>query len=167
MKGSSKPSFGLLGRWVDTVTQQNRSQRFLSWRRASRDSSATKAVIWRMKSMSTARAAYRAKDFTAGMVDRAPWVAEQTQLEINALMIPSYILYAHRIVLQSTITLFMLFFCQTLKGIQKFLPKKKQTDSERLHRSMLGATFPRTRPICSSLFSPGLRTSLCKEGGGG
>lgn len=47
------------------------------------------------------------------------------------------------------------------------VPRKKQTDSERLHKSMLGATLPRTRPICSSLFSPGLRTSLCKEGGSG
>lgn len=45
------------------------------------------------------------------------------------------------------------------------VPRKKQIDSERLHKSMLGATLPRTRPICSSLFSPGLRTSLCKEGG--
>lgn len=45
------------------------------------------------------------------------------------------------------------------------VPRKKQTDSERLHRSMLGATFPRTRPICSSLVSPVLRTSLCEEEG--
>lgn len=46
------------------------------------------------------------------------------------------------------------------------VPRKKQTDSERLHRSMLGATLPRTRPICCSLVSPGLRTSLCEEAGG-
>lgn len=45
------------------------------------------------------------------------------------------------------------------------VPRKKQTDSERLHRSMLGATPPRTRPICSSLVSQGRRTSLCKEEG--
>lgn len=45
------------------------------------------------------------------------------------------------------------------------VPRKKQTDSERLHRSMLGATPPRTRPICSSLVSPGFRTSLCEEEG--
>lgn len=52
--------------------QQTSSQRLLSWRRASRESSATKAVIWRIKSMSTARAAYSANVLTAGMVDRAP-----------------------------------------------------------------------------------------------
>ena len=53
-----------------------------------------------------------------------------------------------------------LFICHCYR---LFLPRKKQTDSDRLHRSRLGAIFPRTRPICSSLFSPGLRASLCKD----
>lgn len=35
--------------------------------------------------MSTARAAFRAKDLTAGMVDRAPWVAEKTHEEMNVM----------------------------------------------------------------------------------
>ena len=40
-------------------------------------------------------------------------------------------------------------------------PKKKQMASERLQRSMLGATLPRARPMWASRSSPGLRGSLC------
>lgn len=63
---------GLDGCGVVTVTQQAISQRFASCRRASSESRATKAVICRMKSMSTANAAYKANDFTAGIVLKAP-----------------------------------------------------------------------------------------------
>ncbi len=66
------PWLGSDGCGVSTVTQQAISQRFASCRRASSESRATKAVICRMKSMSTASAAYRAKDFTAGIVLKAP-----------------------------------------------------------------------------------------------
>ena len=43
-----------------------------SWRFVSRDSSATNAVTWRRKSNRTARAAYKANVFTAGMSVIAP-----------------------------------------------------------------------------------------------
>lgn len=99
----------------------------------------------------------------------------ETRFKVNTLygntMVPSHTLYVHRTVLKRNLLIcpcYLLHFVHvvffTLKKNWMFLPKKKQTDSERLHRSMLGATFPRTRPMCSSLFSPGLRTSLCKEG---
>ena len=43
------------------------------------------------------------------------------------------------------------------------VPRKKAVDSDRLDSSMLGATSPKTRPICWYLSSCGNRTSRCSN----
>lgn len=149
------------GRDFLTVAQQTISQRLASCLRASIDRRATNAVIWSTKSMRTANAAYRANDLTAGIVLRAPGKRER---EIKEKVTVTY-----RAADRERISRDNGSYRWSDSDVQlraKFLrmignlPKKKQTDSDKLQSSMLGATFPRTRPICSSRFSSGRRESL-------
>lgn len=121
----------------------------------SRESRATKADICSRKSRSTAKPEVRAKVRTAGMGVRAPegW-GGGPRVNLRAWHLLRWEERERGLPASKNSQ------CLVGRGCSGS-PKKKQMASERLQRSMLGATLPRARPMWASRSSPGLRGSLC------